>query len=264
VSVQTPVPATPASGERPPRPARLLFALAGTPVLRWLVARHSVAPGQPPRTGCDRCGAAVSLTGPGWAALLPTGRCGRCRQRVGASPYLLEILAVAAAAAAALSAPSVPVLLAGLWWAGWAAALFFVDLRVHRLPDALTFPAAAGVVALLALDAAVRGSWAGLVRAVVTAIVAGGVFLLVALILGRRGMGVGDAKLILSVAALLGWWGWGAAFLAVLLAFVAAGVVGGVLLATRRASRATHIAMGPFFVAATVGVLALLAVVPPA
>ncbi|MFC4018962.1 prepilin peptidase [Micromonospora sp. GCM10011542] len=158
-----------------------------------------------------------------------------------------------------LAAPTIPVLLAGLLWAGCAVPLVFIDAQVHRLPNVLTLPAAAGVFALLAVDAAVTGQWEHVISAAICAAVATTVFVSMGLVLGSRGLGLGDAKLILSVTALLGWWGWGAAFGAVFLGFLVAGLVGVALLATGRARRGAHIPMGPFFIAGAVVMLALMA-----
>ncbi|WP_406071224.1 prepilin peptidase [Micromonospora sp. NBC_01638] len=158
-----------------------------------------------------------------------------------------------------LAAPSIPVLLAGLWWAGCAVPLVFIDAQVHRLPDVLTMLAAAGVFALLTVDAVVTDRWDRLFGAAVCAAATTTVFVSMGLVLGSRGMGLGDAKLILSVTALLGWWGWGAAFGAVFLGFLGAGLVGVVLLASGRVRRGAHVAMGPFFVAGALVMLALMA-----
>ncbi|MFF0659135.1 prepilin peptidase [Micromonospora tulbaghiae] len=178
---------------------------------------------------------------------------------MGAHPYLLELCAVLTVAVVVLTAPTIPVLLAGLWWAGCAVPLMFIDGQVHRLPDVLTLPAAAGVFALLTVDAVVADRWEPLRSATICAAVATTVFVSTGLVLGSRGMGLGDAKLILSVTGLLGWWGWGAAFGSVFLGFLSAGLVGVVLLATGRVGRGAYIPMGPFFIATTVVMLALMA-----
>ncbi|MEU8045728.1 A24 family peptidase [Micromonospora echinofusca] len=155
-----------------------------------------------------------------------------------------------------LAAPTVPVLLAGLWWVVCAVPLAFIDAQVHRLPNVITMPAAAGVFALLTIDATVTDRWEPLIDATICAAVATTVFVSMGLVLGRRGVGLGDAKLILSMTALLGWWGWGAAFGAVFFGFLGAGTVGAVLLASGRVRRGAHIPMGPFFIAGAVAMLA--------
>lgn len=243
----------------PSRAVLILLALSVTPLLRWMAVRLAVPAGRTKRRSCECCGVEVSPIGPGWAALLPSGRCGGCWRRVGAPPYLLELCAAAAVTIVVLAAPTISVLLAGLWWVGCAVPLVFIDARVHRLPDVLTLPAAAGVFALLIVDAVASDRWEPLLSATICAAVATAVFVSMGLVLGSRGMGLGDAKLIVSVTALLGWWGWGAAFGAVFLGFLGAGLVGIVALATGRVRREAHVPMGPFFVAGAAIILALKA-----
>lgn len=196
----------------------------------------------------------------GLGPLSPAARCHRCRRRIGAPPYALEAAALAAAALVAVAATG------GRWpvWgllalAGWAAAvvaLTFVDLAVHRLPDRFTLPAAGWVVAwlgLAALTGADGGAW---VRAVAAAAVCGLGFAVVTLIFGSRGFGLGDAKLALSIGALLGWLGWTALVAGLLLAFLTSGLVAAVLLASRRVGRRDSLPFGPFLAAGTLGALA--------
>jgi leader peptidase (prepilin peptidase)/N-methyltransferase len=233
--------------------------LAVTPALRWLVLRLAVAVGQAPRVSCSSCNAALRPDGAGWTALTPVGRCGRCGTAVGPPAWLVEAtFVVAVTAAVSVTAPPA-VRLASLWWGACAVPLLFVDVRVHRLPDVLTGSAVAGVVVAFLAEAAVTGRWQHVVTASLSAAVFGMVFLLVALLLGRRGMGLGDVKLTVSIAALLGWWGWGAAFVGLFLGFLVAGLVGAVLLATRRMTRGEHIPLGPFFITGTWLALVLLA-----
>ncbi|MEV1072699.1 A24 family peptidase [Micromonospora parva] len=162
-----------------------------------------------------------------------------------------------------LAAPTIPVLLAGLWWAGCAVPLVFIDAQVHRLPNVITLPVAVGVFALLTVDAAVTDRWEHVLSAAICAAVAATVFVSTGLVLGNRGMGLGDAKLILSVTALLGWWGWGAAFGTVFLGFLGAGLVGVVLLVSGRVRRGAHILMGPFFITGAVVILTVTARAAP-
>ncbi len=252
---------TQTSAQAPPRDRawRAVMLLTVTPVMRWLVARFSVPVGRPPRSRCDRCGASLRPAGPGGSVLLPLGRCGWCRTKVGAPAVVLEAVTVLAGTVAVLAAPSPAVLLAVGWWLACVVPLVFIDLRVHRLPNVLTGAALAGVLVLLGVAAVTGGQWASLRRAALCAAVYGVLFLLVALVLGARGLGLGDVKLVVSVAALLGWWSWAAVFGAVFLAFLAAGAAGTALLLSRRVGRGAHIAMGPFLIAGTVAMLALLA-----
>lgn len=237
----------------PPTWARAALKVAVTPLLRLLVIRLAVPAGQPPRVSCDTCGAPAGFAS-ATRVLLPAGRCGVCRRPGGAPAYLLEVITIGAAVTALLAAPTWPLRLAALWWVACAVPLVFIDLRVHRLPNALTYPAAAGVAVFVVAQAAASGQWDSALRAGLVAALTVAFFLLVALLI--RGLGLGDVKLIGSITLLLSWWGWGAVFTALFVAFVSAGVAGAVLVGLGRISPHGHLPMGPYLVAGTLAVLA--------
>ncbi|SFT72557.1 leader peptidase (prepilin peptidase) / N-methyltransferase [Geodermatophilus amargosae] len=137
-----------------------------------------------------------------------------------------------------------PATAAYAWAAGAAVVLAQVDLAVHRLPDRVTYPAAAVGAAALLADAALLGTWPALGRALLAAAVAGGVALLAALA-GPSGLGLGDVKLLALLGLLLGWAGWGALLAGVFLGLLAGAAVSLVLLATRRAGWRTPVPFGP-------------------
>ncbi|WP_281901345.1 prepilin peptidase [Micromonospora humidisoli] len=229
---------------------RLAGVLTVAPVLRLAVARYAVPPGVADRAGCDGCGAPVGLDRP-LPALGPTARCPACAGRVGAAPFAVEALLVVAVAVLALVDGPVAERVALAWWLGWAVPLVLVDLAVHRLPDRLTWPAAVGTWALLGV-AAVTGAGAGTwLRAVTAGVVLGLAFATTTLLLGRRGFGLGDAKLALGMGALLGWQGWGVLVTGLVLTFLLSALVGVVLLASRRVGWSSHLPFGPFLVAGT-------------
>ncbi|MEU7652442.1 prepilin peptidase [Micromonospora taraxaci] len=233
-----------------------LAILTVVPLMRMAALRYAVPPGMPSRTGCDACGAPIGLARP-WPALGPTARCGRCRARVGPPPGVVEVAVLAAVALLlALADSSGGALPALAWWLGWTIPAVLVDLAVHRLPDRLTLPAAAGTWLLLgvaALDAE-PGHW---LRAVIAGVGLALFFASTTLLLGRRGFGLGDAKLALSVGALLGWYGWPVLVLGLLLAFGLSALLSVGLLAARRAHWNTHLPFGPFLLLGTAGALLL-------
>ncbi|MBM9466987.1 prepilin peptidase [Nakamurella leprariae] len=179
----------------------------------------------------------------------------RLRRGAVVPPGPLELggagLAVASLLTAAGSVRLPAVAFAGLM----LLALATVDLLHHRLPDALTGPAAAGaVVVVLGTELLAPGS-GDLLTAVVCALVITGAFWLLARV-APRAMGLGDVKLMPSLALLTGYWSAGTALLGVVLGFVlgAAVAVGGVLL--RRWRMGSAIAFGPWLLAGTWLVLA--------
>lgn len=259
-------PAPPPSGgtqePAPPPRARTRVStvsavLAISPLMRLAALRYAVPPGLPSRSGCDACGAPVGLTRP-WPALGPAARCGRCRARVGPPPGTVELVVLAAAVLLAVAGPSGGALPALIWWLGWTIPAILVDLAVHRLPDRLTVPAAAGTWLLLgvaALDAD-PGHW---LRAVIGGAGLALFFASTAVLLGRRGFGLGDAKLALSVGALLGWYGWPVLVFGLVLTFGLSALVSLGLLVTRRANWSTHLPFGPFLLFGTTAALLLAA-----
>ncbi|MEU7931636.1 prepilin peptidase [Micromonospora echinofusca] len=235
----------------------LLAALALAPALRLAALRHAVPPGVAVRAGCDGCGAPIGLARP-WPALGPTARCGRCGARVGPPPGTVEFAVVAAVGALVLLGPPAPVLAATAWWLAWAVPLVFVDAAVHRLPDRLTWPAAGGTWLLLGL-AAVAGAGPGpWLRATAAGVALALFFASTTLLLGRRGFGLGDAKLALGVGALLGWYGWAVPVAGLVCALLLAGAVGVALLATRRVGWRSDLPFGPFLVLGALAALLLL------
>jgi leader peptidase (prepilin peptidase) / N-methyltransferase len=170
--------------------------------------------------------------------------------RVRAGPPLLvpELLtAVLFGALAARVGPGL-VLAAACWLAACCAALAWIDVAVHRLPDVLTALAYAGTAGLLLAAAAASGHWHDLLRAV-----AGGLGLACVLaavaIISRSALGLGDAKLAASLGTLLAWYGWLALARGLVAGFLLGGVYGAWLLASRRATPSRRVAFGPFMVA---------------
>lgn len=141
--------------------------------------------------------------------------------------------------------------------AGWSAALpafvalalvatplLLVDAREHRLPDRLVVPAAGCALALLTLAAALRGDWAALMRALAAAGVVFAIFCAAAFV-SPSSLGFGDVKLAGVLALYLGWLSWGHVFYGIFAGFVLGALVAAVMLASRRATLSTHIALGP-------------------
>ncbi|SEK33307.1 prepilin peptidase [Streptacidiphilus jiangxiensis] len=129
-----------------------------------------------------------------------------------------------------------------------AAALTALDLRLRRLPDALTLPALPVLLALLALP----GDGSALLRALLAALVLIAAYYVLAFF---GGAGFGDVKAAGAVGLVLGFTGWHAVLAGTLYASLLAAVLAVVLLASRKASRRTQIPFGPFM---TVGALLAL------
>ena len=173
---------------------------------------------------------------------------GRLRRGAVLGPGGVEIacaLLTAASLAAGWGTPRLPILL----WAGWlGVALAAVDLRHHRLPDALTLPAW-GISAALVLGTAVWAPGSGsILRAFIAAAVVGGLFWLTWRV-APRAMGRGDVKLVPALVLLTGYLSWTAAVLGVVLAFVSGAVVSLAGLLTGRMTMRSALAFGPHLLA---------------
>jgi leader peptidase (prepilin peptidase)/N-methyltransferase len=227
------------------------------PRIRASVFCRSTESGQPSRHACPACAGEI-LPGRGWwRSLLPvTGRCPSCRARIGPYPLLAELAAGLALAVVAARASSVWELAALAWLVLLAVPLAFIDVAVRRLPDPLTAAAFAGTLALLSV-AALTGHQPGhLGRAAIGAVALAGFYLILAVI-RPAGMGLGDAKLAASVGAALGWISWQALLSGTFAAFALAGVYGGALLAMHRATRTSHLPLGPFILLGTLAAIVL-------
>lgn len=134
-------------------------------------------------------------------------------------------------------------------------ALTAIDLAVHRLPDLLTLGALPVVLALLLGASALEGDWHGWTTLAWAVGVGGPIMLL----LGLGGLGLGDVKLGVLLLAALGWFGTGVALIGLLLGFILGGAWAGVLMVSRRATRKTHFAYGPWML---LGALVALLVQP--
>jgi leader peptidase (prepilin peptidase)/N-methyltransferase len=144
--------------------------------------------------------------------------------------------------------------LLGLGWLGSAVAA--VDLRHHRIPDALTLPAlplALLCVLPLGVDAAGRAVGGAALAAAAHAAVH---------LLARRAMGAGDVKLAAPLGAVLGAAAWPAVPLAALLAGVLTAGAGAVGLATGALRRGAGVPHGPSMVAAACLITTWLATTP--
>ncbi len=70
-------------------------------------------------------------------------------------------------------------------------------------------------------------------------------------------MGLGDAKLAASVGAALAWTSWQALITGTFAAFALAAIYGVTLLALHRATRTSHLPLGPFILIGTLAAIAL-------
>lgn len=126
-------------------------------------------------------------------------------------------------------------------------ALVVIDVRAHRLPNAIVLPAYPVALALFGLAALVSGEWVGILRALAVGAVLFAVYAALRALPGGA-VGGGDVKLAGVLGVYLGWFGLDTVLVAVLATFLSGGIVAGVLLITRRVERGSRIAFGPFMI----------------
>lgn len=136
------------------------------------------------------------------------------------------------------------------------ARLSWIDLRTHRLPNRIVFPAYA-VAGVLLLAAALGGYEAGMFWRVP----AGGallwVFYFAVRLLYPAGMGFGDVKLAGVLGMYLGYLGFEHLLLGTFAAFLLGGAYGVLLVVLRRGSLHSDIPFGPFMITGTWAALLL-------
>ncbi|MHC1751897.1 prepilin peptidase [Humidesulfovibrio sp.] len=199
-------------------PSALLLPVAG---LLGLIlgsfatcAGHRLAHGgsvlSPARSYCPACGRTLSWRDNipllGW--LLQGGRCRFCRARISARYPLTELASGGFALCAMAVFGVTPHFLAALAFATLWLVLSLIDLETYLLPDALTLPGAAAAFTCSALLPPLWTLGIGWERALAGGLLGGGGLWLAAVLYRRvrgvDGLGLGDAKLMLLVGALLG------------------------------------------------------------
>jgi len=151
--------------------------------------------------------------------------------------------------------PDVLPIVPALWlMSSSCLALWLIDVRHHRLPNAIVYPLYPLITATLVFAGVTSAQWRlgqVLGSAALWAVFFGVVYIAS---LGK-GMGLGDVKFAPVLGAVLGWFGWGASIFGLLAAFVVGGLFSLALLLLGR-SRRQAIPFGPFMIiGALVGLL---------
>ena len=216
-------------------------------VVIWRVPRgESIV--RPP-SACPRCHEPIRPRDnvPVLSWLLLRGRCRHCGEPISARYPLVELLTAVVFALMALRFGYSAALPAYLYLGAIGVALAFIDLDTKRLPDKLTLPSYAVALVLLAVPAVVEGAWGSWLRALLGGL-ALGAFYFILWFVYPSGMGFGDVKFAGVLGIYLGWLSWATVAVGAFLGFLLGGVVGVLLLVTRRATRKTGIPFGPFMI----------------
>jgi leader peptidase (prepilin peptidase) / N-methyltransferase len=200
-----------------------------------------------PGSHCPQCGNAVrarhNVPVLGW--LMLRGRCADCDERISARYPLVEAGTAALFVAVAARFGWSWELPAYLYLAAVAVALTMIDLDVMRLPNKIVLPSYGVAVALLTPVSIAAGEPGALFRGALAALV----LYVLYLVLATFGMGGGDVKLAPLLGFYLGWLGWSAVAVGAFAGFVLGGLVGGLLMALKLASRKSRLPFGPYMLA---------------
>ena len=180
--------------------------------------------------------------------LLLRGRCRDCSAPISPRYPLVEAATGALFLVMALRIGLEPELPAFLYLAAIGVALWMIDIDVRRLPDPIVLPSYVVGTVLLAVAAAVSQEWEPLVRALIGMAALYAFYFVLALIY-PAGMGFGDVKLAGVLGLYLAWLGWAELVVGAFLGFMLGGVVGILLMLTRRAGRKSQLPFGPYMLA---------------
>lgn len=142
-----------------------------------------------------------------------------------------------------------------LFFAGAAVVLGTVDLLERRLPNAVLYPSLVVMPLLLALAAAVTGTWSSLLAACIGAAALFTLYFVLAVI-SPQGIGMGDVKLAALIGMALGFLGWTPILIGGTAGFLIGGLTSLIALLSGRAGLKTALPFGPAMLAgAFVGIL---------
>lgn len=140
-----------------------------------------------------------------------------------------------------------PALPACLYFVAVGVALTLIDIRCHRLPNAIVLPSYPVVLVLLGGAAVWQHDGCAWVRALIGTVALFGAYFVLAAV-HPAGMGSGDVKLAGVLGGLLAYWSPATLAVGTFTAFLLGAVAGAALLVGRRCSRKTAIPFGPYMV----------------
>jgi leader peptidase (prepilin peptidase) / N-methyltransferase len=222
-------------------PAALLGLIIGSflNVVAWRLPRGESL--VKPRSKCPGCGTQLKAYDniPVFSWLALRGRCRGCGEKISARYPLVEAITAALyVLVVALTVHDVPQMLLGLVLVTFLVPIAVIDLDVRRIPNALTGPAALLAVAIGAvLDP-------GHLPEQLAAGAGAMLFFYLPALIHKKGMGMGDVKLVAVLGLYLGRAVAPAIFIALILGVVA----GAAVIAAKGVSdgRRAKIPFGPF------------------
>jgi leader peptidase (prepilin peptidase)/N-methyltransferase len=198
-----------------------------------------------PASRCDACGTrlvALDLI-PVISYLLLKGRCRYCGAPIPLRVLLVELATGIAFAFLWLHYGLNVELAAGLLFTSLFIAIFVIDIRHHLILNVMVYPAIVAAVAFALL------THRNEVLYIIYGGLAGAGLLLVIALVFPGSMGLGDVKFGALMGLVVGF---PQVFVGLTVSFILGGILGAMLLATRRRGRRDPVAFGPFL---TVGAM---------
>ena len=212
-----------------------------------LVARIPERLGIHGKSRCQHCKNEISLYDniPLIGFLLLRGRCRSCKERISLLYPALELFTVFGTFMIVRHFNSWFVCIAWVIFLTFGLALSVIDQRNKRLPDVLTLPLYLILVSILGLDSLLNHHGHRFLIAVISSLMLA-LFYTLLNIFSRGGMGLGDAKLALSVGLLAGYLNAFTVFATTFTAFFLGALIGVVAIAIGKSTRKSALAFGPF------------------
>ena len=138
-----------------------------------------------------------------------------------------------------------------IFWLFFGACLiviFAYDLKHQIIPDEIIYTALMLGFLYVAINFALLGDYKYLLDHVLSGLLAGGFFFLLAAVSKGKWMGGGDIKLVAFMGLVLGWQG---VLIALYVAFILGAIVGVVALASKQKKLGSKIPFGPFLIIGT-------------
>lgn len=216
-------------------------------VVIWRVPRGESI--NSPSSHCPSCGHPIraydNIPVVSWLVL--RGRCRDCGATISVRYPLVELAtALAFAVTTVLVGPSL-LLIPMLWFVAAAIALFMIDIDLRRVPNAIVIPSWGVVGVGLLATAVVQNQLGSAVRAGLAALAMGLAYFALALVY-PGGMGMGDVKLAVLLAMVLGWFGWGQVLVGFFAGFLFGAVWGIAVILVRKGGRKTAVPFAPFMI----------------
>jgi len=211
-----------------------------------------------PPSHCPKCNTQLKNIDlvPVFSWIFLRGKCRYCGVKIPARYALVELatglLFLAFFMRFGISMPELPSLLAGITFTSILIAIFFIDIDHQIIPNGLVIIAtvAGGAVVLLNAFLGFKFFFAQLWWEHLLGVVPGVVAMLVIMILGaliykKEALGMGDVKIFIPIGLFLGW---KLAIAALIIAIIAGGIGGVIIMITRKAERTSAMPFGPFIV----------------